>query len=101
LINKVEQGNKIKHLVKSLKGVCPSISLIATRIVNIVSACSVIGSKEKMQRGKPLAFLYKLSMLFFKDMLFLITSNGELRRNRHDIYAQAYKQTINKQYTKQ
>jgi hypothetical protein len=33
-------------------------------------------------------------MLLFKDRLFLITSNGELKRNRHDIYAQAYK--INK-----
>jgi hypothetical protein len=54
-----------------------------------------------MQRGKPLAFLYKLSMILFKDRLFRITSNGELRRNRHDIYTQAYKKTINKQYTKQ
>jgi hypothetical protein len=57
--------------------------------------------KKKIRGGKPLAFLYKLSMLFFKDRLFLITSNEELRRNRHDIYAQAYKQTINKQYIKQ
>jgi hypothetical protein len=54
-----------------------------------------------MQRGKPLAFLYKWGVLFFADRLFLITSNGELKRNRHDIYAQAYKQTINKQYIKQ
>jgi hypothetical protein len=51
--------------------------------------------KRKWRGGQPLAFLYKLGRLF------LITSNGELRRNRHDIYAQAYKQTINKQYTKQ
>jgi hypothetical protein len=43
-----------------------------------------------MKRGKPLAFLYKLGIFLFVDMLFLITSNGELRRNRHDIYAQAY-----------
>jgi hypothetical protein len=43
-----------------------------------------------MQRGKPLAFLYKLGIFFFVDMLFLIASNGELTRNRHDIYAQAY-----------
>jgi hypothetical protein len=56
--------------------------------------------KRKWRGGQPLAFLYKLGMLLFKDRLFLITSNGELRRNRHDIYAQAYKQTINKQYTK-
>jgi hypothetical protein len=32
-----------------------------------------------MQRGKPLAFLYKMGILFFKSMLFLITSDGELR----------------------
>jgi hypothetical protein len=57
--------------------------------------------KRKCRGGKPLAFLYKLSMLFFKDRLFLITFNGELRRNRHDIYTKAYKQTINKQYTEQ
>jgi hypothetical protein len=43
-----------------------------------------------MQRGKPLTFLYKLVIFLFVDRLFLITSNGELRRNRHDIYAQAY-----------
>jgi hypothetical protein len=41
-----------------------------------------------MQRGKPLSFLYKLGIIPFKDRLFLITSNGELRRNMHDIYAQ-------------
>jgi hypothetical protein len=35
-----------------------------------------------MQRGKPLAFLYKLGIFLFVDSLFLITSNGELRRNR-------------------
>jgi hypothetical protein len=39
-----------------------------------------------MHRGKPLAFLYKLGIVLFESMLFLITSNGELRRNRHDIY---------------
>jgi hypothetical protein len=43
-----------------------------------------------MQKGNPLAFLYKLGIFLFVDRLFLITSNGELRRNRHDIYAQAY-----------
>jgi hypothetical protein len=43
-----------------------------------------------MQRGEPLAFLYKLGILLFKDRLFLISSDGELRRNRHDIYTQAY-----------
>jgi hypothetical protein len=43
-----------------------------------------------MQKGKPLAFLYKLGIFLFVDRLFLITSNGELRRNKHDIYAQAY-----------
>jgi hypothetical protein len=45
--------------------------------------------KKKMQRGNPLAFLYELSILFFKDRLFLIFSNGVLRRNRHDIYEQS------------
>jgi hypothetical protein len=40
--------------------------------------------------GKPIAFLYKLGIFFFIDRLFLIASNGELRRNRHDIYTQAY-----------
>jgi hypothetical protein len=39
-----------------------------------------------MQRGKPLALLYKLGIVLFESRLFLITSNGELRRNRHDIY---------------
>jgi hypothetical protein len=50
-----------------------------------------------MQRGKPLTFLYKLVIFLFVDRLFLITSNGELKRNVHDIYAQAYtnKQQIN------
>jgi hypothetical protein len=50
-----------------------------------------------MQRGKPLTFIYKLVIFLFVDRLFLITSNGELRRNMHDIYAQAYtnKQQIN------
>jgi hypothetical protein len=43
-----------------------------------------------MQGGKTPAFLYKVGILLFKDWLLLITSNGELRRNRHDIYAQAY-----------
>jgi hypothetical protein len=46
--------------------------------------------KRKYRGGKPLAFLYKLGILFFKSRLFLITSDGELRRNWHDIYAQAY-----------
>jgi hypothetical protein len=49
-----------------------------------------------MQRGKLVAFLYNRGIFFFVDRLFLITSNGKLRRNRHDIYTQAYKQTINK-----
>jgi hypothetical protein len=43
-----------------------------------------------MQREKPLAFLYKHGIFLFVDRLFLITSNGELRRNRNDIYTQAY-----------
>jgi hypothetical protein len=43
--------------------------------------------KREMQRGKPLAFLYKLGIVLFESRLFLITSDGELRRNRHDIYA--------------
>jgi hypothetical protein len=43
-----------------------------------------------MQKGdNPPAFLYELGIFFFVDRLFLITCNGELRRNRHDIYAQA------------
>jgi hypothetical protein len=46
--------------------------------------------RENADGGKPLAFLYKLGILLFKDKLFLITSDGELRRNRHDIYPQAY-----------
>jgi hypothetical protein len=41
-------------------------------------------------QGGPLTFLYELSILFFEDKLFMIFSNGVLRRNRHDIYAQAY-----------
>jgi hypothetical protein len=45
--------------------------------------------KRKCRGGKPLAFLYQLGILLFKDKLFLMTSDGELRRNRHDIYAQA------------
>jgi hypothetical protein len=43
--------------------------------------------KRKCRGVKPLAFLYKLSVLLFESRLFLITSDGELRRNRHDIYA--------------
>jgi hypothetical protein len=39
-----------------------------------------------MQGGKPLAFLYKLGKVFFENRLFLIASDGELRRNMHDIY---------------
>jgi hypothetical protein len=39
-----------------------------------------------MQGEKPLAFLYKLSELILENRLFLITSERELRRNRHDIY---------------
>jgi hypothetical protein len=46
--------------------------------------------KRTCRGGNPLAFLYKLSIFFFVDRLFLIVSNGELRRNRHHIYAQAY-----------
>jgi hypothetical protein len=42
--------------------------------------------KKIMQRGKPLAFLYKLGIVLFESRLLLITSNGELRRNMHDIY---------------
>jgi hypothetical protein len=39
-----------------------------------------------MQRGKPLAFLYKLGEIFRENRFLLITSDRELRRNRHDIY---------------
>jgi hypothetical protein len=46
--------------------------------------------KEYAEGEKPLAFLYKLGIFLFVDRLFLIVSNGVLRRNRHDIYAQAY-----------
>jgi hypothetical protein len=42
--------------------------------------------KKIMQRGKPLAFLYKLGEILLEDRFFLITSDMELRRNRHDIY---------------
>jgi hypothetical protein len=44
--------------------------------------------KKRICRGeKQLAFLYKLNIFLLVDRLFLIISNGELRRNRHDIYA--------------
>jgi hypothetical protein len=49
----------------------------------------MVGSQqvgEICRGGKPLAFLYKLGIVLFKSRLFLITSDGELRRNRHDIY---------------
>jgi hypothetical protein len=46
--------------------------------------------REYAEGEKPLASLYKLGTFLFKDRLFLIVSNGELRRNRHDIYAQEY-----------
>jgi hypothetical protein len=46
--------------------------------------------KESAEGEKPLAFLYKLGIFLFVDRIFLIVSNGVLRRNRHDIYAQAY-----------
>jgi hypothetical protein len=39
-----------------------------------------------MQGGKPLAFLYKLGKIFLEHRLFMIASDGELRRNKHDIY---------------
>jgi hypothetical protein len=42
--------------------------------------------KKIMQRGKTLAFFHKLGIVLFESRIFLITSNGELRRNRHDIY---------------
>jgi hypothetical protein len=45
-------------------------------------------------------FLYQLGIVLFESRLFLITSNGELRRNRNDIYVKNKQQTINKQYTK-
>jgi hypothetical protein len=48
--------------------------------------CSVIGPKRLCRGGNPLAFLYKLGEFLFKDRLFRITSDRELRRNRHDIY---------------
>jgi hypothetical protein len=34
----------------------------------------------------PLVFLYKLGEILLENRLFLITSDRELRRNRHDIY---------------
>jgi hypothetical protein len=46
--------------------------------------------REYAEGENPLAFLYKLGIFFFVDRLFLIVSNGVLRRNKHDIYAQAY-----------
>jgi hypothetical protein len=46
--------------------------------------------KRICRGGKPLAFLYKLGIFLFVDRFFLIVSNGVLKRNRHDIYAQAY-----------
>jgi hypothetical protein len=49
-------------------------------------ACSVIGSKRVCRGGKPLAFLYKLGEILLEDRFFRITSDRELRRNRHDIY---------------
>jgi hypothetical protein len=49
-------------------------------------ACSVIGSKRLCRGRKSLAFLYVLSEILLEDRLFLITSDRELRRNRHDIY---------------
>jgi hypothetical protein len=42
--------------------------------------------KRLCRGGKPLAFLYVLSEIFLEGRLFLITSDRELRRNRHDIY---------------
>jgi hypothetical protein len=45
--------------------------------------------REYAEGENPLVFLYKLGIFLFVDRLFLIASNGELRRNRHDIYAQA------------
>jgi hypothetical protein len=47
---------------------------------------SVIGSKRLCRGGKPLAFLYKLGEILLEDRFFRITSDRELRRNRHDIY---------------
>jgi hypothetical protein len=50
-------------------------------------ACSDIGSKRLCRGGgKPHAFLYELSEILLENRLFLITSDRELRRNRHDIY---------------
>jgi hypothetical protein len=47
--------------------------------------------REYAEGENPLAFLYKLGIFFFfVDRLFPIVSNGVLRRNKHDIYAQAY-----------
>jgi hypothetical protein len=46
--------------------------------------------REYAEGENPLSFLYKLSIFFFVYRFFLIVSNGVLRRNRHDIYAQAY-----------
>jgi hypothetical protein len=40
-----------------------------------------------MQRGKTTCLPLQTGIVLFESRLFLITSNGELRRNRHDIYA--------------
>jgi hypothetical protein len=42
--------------------------------------------KRLCRARKPLAFLYKLGEILLEDRFFLITSDRELRRNRHDIY---------------
>jgi hypothetical protein len=46
--------------------------------------------REYAEGENPLAFLYKLSIFFFVDRLFVIVSNGVVRKNRYDIYTQAY-----------
>jgi hypothetical protein len=58
----------------------------------------VVWDKNRSCRGRsPLAFLYKLGIVLFESRVFLITSDRELRRNRHDIYAsnKCNKQKIN------
>jgi hypothetical protein len=48
----------------------------------------VVWDKNRSCRGgSPLAFLYELGIVLYESRVFLITSDGELRRNRHDIYA--------------
>jgi hypothetical protein len=57
--------------------------------------------RENADGGKPIAFLYKLGILLFKDRLFLITSDGSSDETGTISTHKHIQQTINKQYTKQ